>query len=49
MKQHCNGTPDRKPLRSVKKCEERGSHREGDIGRVKLTTLLDDHPGRCGW
>lgn len=22
---------------------------EGDIGRVKLATLLDDHPGRRGW
>jgi len=28
---------------------KRGSHMEGDIGRVKLTTLLDDHPGRRGW
>jgi hypothetical protein len=30
-------------------CRRRGSHMEGDIGRVKLTTLLDDHPGRRGW
>jgi hypothetical protein len=30
-------------------CRKRGSHMEGDIGRVKLTTLLDDHPGRRGW
>jgi len=22
---------------------------EGDYGRMKLTTLLDDHPGRRGW
>jgi hypothetical protein len=28
---------------------KRGSHMEGNIGRVKLTTLLDDHPGRRGW
>jgi len=30
-------------------CRRRGSLMEGDIGRVKLTTLLDDHPGRRGW
>ena len=30
-------------------CNERGGRMEGDIGRVKLTTLLDDHPGRRGW
>lgn len=30
-------------------CRKRGSHMEGDIRRVKLTTLLDDHPGRRGW
>jgi len=30
-------------------CHQRGSHMEGNIGRVKLTTLLDDHPGRRGW
>jgi len=28
---------------------ERGSRMEGNIGRVKLTTLLEDHPGRRGW
>jgi len=28
---------------------KRGGLMEGDIGRVKLTTLLDDHPGRRGW
>ena len=30
-------------------CNERGGKMEGDIGRMKLTTLLDDHPGRRGW
>ena len=30
-------------------CHERGGKMEGDIGRMKLTTLLDDHPGRRGW
>ena len=30
-------------------CDKRGVHMEGHIGRVKLTTLLDDHPGRRGW
>ena len=30
-------------------CDERGVHMEGHFGRVKLTTLLDDHPGRRGW
>jgi hypothetical protein len=28
---------------------KRGSLMEGNNGRVKLTTLLDDHPGRRGW
>jgi hypothetical protein len=28
---------------------ERESRMEGNIGRVKLTTLLEDHPGRRGW
>jgi hypothetical protein len=27
----------------------RESRMEGNIGRVKLTTLLEDHPGRHGW
>jgi len=31
------------------KCNERGSHMEGFLGRVKITTILDDHPGRRGW
>jgi len=31
------------------KCNERGSHMEGFFGRVKTTTILDDHPGRRGW
>ena len=30
-------------------CNERGSQMEGDFGRMKLTTILDDHPGRRGW
>jgi hypothetical protein len=30
-------------------CNERGGKMEGDIGQMKLTTLLDDHPGRRGW
>ena len=30
-------------------CDKRGVHMEGHFGRVKLTTLLDDHPGRRGW
>jgi len=30
-------------------CNERRGKMEGDIGRMKLTTLLDDHPGRRGW
>lgn len=30
-------------------CNERGGLMEGDIGRMKLTTLFDDHPGRRGW
>lgn len=30
-------------------CGKRGTHMEGHIGRVKLTTLLGDHPGRRGW
>ena len=32
-----------------KQCDKRGVHMEGHFGRVKLTTLLDDHPGRRGW
>jgi hypothetical protein len=31
------------------KCNERGSRMEGFFGRVKTTTILDDHPGRRGW
>jgi hypothetical protein len=31
------------------KCNERSSHMEGFFGRVKTTTILDDHPGRRGW
>jgi hypothetical protein len=31
------------------KCNERGSHMEGFFGRMKVTTILDDHPGRRGW
>jgi len=30
-------------------CHERGGKMEGDIGRIKHTTILDDHPGRRGW
>ncbi len=30
-------------------CYQRSGYMEGDIGRMKLTTLLDDHPGRRGW
>ena len=30
-------------------CNERGGKMEGDIRRMKLTTILDDHPGRRGW
>jgi len=30
-------------------CDKRGVHMEGHFGRVKLTTILDDHPGRRGW
>ena len=37
------------PERYKKICDKRGVHMEGHIGRVKLTTLLDDHPGRQGW
>ncbi len=33
----------------AKRCEERGSRMEGFFGRVKTTTILDDHPGRRGW
>ncbi len=33
----------------AKKCTERGSRMEGFFGRVKTTTILDDHPGRRGW
>jgi len=31
------------------KCNERSSRMEGFFGRVKTTTILDDHPGRRGW
>jgi hypothetical protein len=37
------------PKEYRKKCKERGSHMEGFFGRVKTTTILDDHPGRRGW
>ena len=37
------------PEKYKKICDKRGVHMEGHIGRVKLTTLLDDHPGRQGW
>jgi hypothetical protein len=30
-------------------CRGCGSRMEGNIGRVKLTTLLEDHLGRRGW
>ncbi len=32
-----------------KKCKKRGSRMEGFFGRIKTTTILDDHPGRRGW
>lgn len=31
------------------KCNQRSSRMEGFFGRVKITTILDDHPGRRGW
>ena len=37
------------PKEYKKKCKERGSRMEGFFGRVKTTTILDDHPGRRGW
>jgi len=37
------------PSKYEKKCKERGGHMEGFFGRVKTTTILDDHPGRRGW
>jgi hypothetical protein len=37
------------PEEYKKKCRERGSRMEGFFGRVKTTTILDDHPGRRGW
>jgi len=37
------------PKEYGKKCKERGSRMEGFFGRVKTTTILDDHPGRRGW
>lgn len=37
------------PAEYEKKCKERRSHMEGFFGRVKTTTILDDHPGRRGW
>lgn len=30
-------------------CHERGGKMEGNIGRIKIATILDDHPGRRGW
>jgi len=30
-------------------CNERSGKMEGDVGRMKLITLLSDHPGRRGW
>jgi len=30
-------------------CRGRGGRMEGNIGRVKLKTLLEDHLGRRGW
>jgi len=32
-----------------KKCKMRRSRMEGFFGRIKTTTILDDHPGRRGW
>ena len=37
------------PEEYKKKCRERGNRMEGFFGRVKTTTILDDHPGRRGW
>jgi len=37
------------PEQYSKKCKERGTRMEGFFGRVKITTILDDHPGRRGW
>lgn len=37
------------PEEYKKKCTKRGSRMEGFFGRVKTTTILDDHPGRRGW
>ena len=31
------------------KCNERGSRMEGFFGRMKTTTILDDHPSQRGW
>jgi hypothetical protein len=32
-----------------KKCKKRWSRMEGFFGRLKTTTILDDHPGHRGW
>ena len=37
------------PSEYEKKCKKRGSRMEGFFGRIKTTTILDDHPGRRGW
>jgi hypothetical protein len=37
------------PFKYEKKCKMRGSRMEGFFGRIKITTVLDDHPGRRGW
>jgi hypothetical protein len=37
------------PFKYEKKCKKRGSHMEGFFGRIKTTTILDDHPSRRGW
>ena len=37
------------PKEYNKKCKKRGSRMEGFFGRLKTTTILDDHPGRRGW
>lgn len=37
------------PVKYEKKCKERGCRMEGFFGRLKTTTILDDHPGRRGW
>jgi hypothetical protein len=39
----------KQPKEYNKKCKVRGSRMEGFFGRVKTTTILDDHPGRRGW